>query len=348
MTPLSPPPSAQGRAVPALSVIVPTYQRRESVLRLCSALDRQTVPAESFEVVVSIDGSDDGTREALNALTTSYPLRTLWRRNGGRAAALNAGIDAAAGDLIVFLDDDMEPAPGLLHAHRVAHADGGRRGVMGAVPVRIEPAAPPATRYVGMKFNAHLENLARAGYSWRLTDFYSGNFSVRREVLLEVGGFDEEFRVYGNEDLELSLRLSNAGVALAYEPAALAVQHNDKDFAALARDSTAEGRTAVLLARKHPAAFAELKLGSFRSGPRALLLLRNVLLALTRLWQGVPDTVVGVERVLARSRLPPGPSFYRLALGYFFWLGAAAALHEVRVSPGEDGRLVGLAGDLGA
>jgi GT2 family glycosyltransferase len=320
-------PQLSAAAAPAVSVVVPTWQRRASVLRLCAALAHQTLPPERYEVIVSVDGSEDGTREALSATMPPYALASLWQPNRGRAAALNAGIRVARGDLLVFLDDDMEPSPALLQAHLRAHEGGSLRGVMGAVPVRLDDAAPPASRYIGGKFNGHLENLRRPGYTLRLTDFYSGNFSIRREVLQQAGGFDEDFRAYGNEDLELSLRLRAAGVTLVYEPAALAVQHNDKDFRALARDSLAEGRTAVQLARKHPEAFAQLKLGTFGEGPRSLRLLRAALLAGSRRWPTLPDALVRLERTLARAGLE-GEPFYRLALGYFYWLGARAELAE--------------------
>lgn len=320
---------------PAASVIVPTYRRRASVLRLCEALAKQTLPPERYELIVSIDGSEDGTREALEALHPPYALSVLWQPNRGRAAALNAGIRCARGMLVVLLDDDMEPAPELLEAHIRAHADGTPRGVMGAVPVHIDAGAPPAKRYIGEKFNRHLENLRRPDYTLRFTDFYSGNFSLRRDTFLDVGGFDESFREYGNEDLELSLRLRRAGIALVYEPAALAVQHNSKDFATLARDSMAEGRTAVQLARMHPEIFGELKLGTFHDGPRTLLALRNTLFGLSRRWTSVPQAIVALERWLARTGLA-GEPFYRLALGFFHWLGARSALAQDRTSMSDE------------
>lgn len=328
-------PDARPRPVPArsaspvlVSVLVPTHQRRASILRLCDALSRQTVAPATFELVVSIDGSTDGTREALARSTPPYRLLTLWQVNSGRAAALNAAIAASSGSLLVFLDDDMEPAPSFIEAHQRAHSDGARRGVIGAAPVQIDPTADPATRYVAAKFNGHLANLRRPGRSLLLTDFYSGNFSISRALLLEVGGFDESFRAYGNEDLELSHRLRNAGVRLEFDDRAMARQHNDKSFAALAGDSFAEGRTAVLFAQKHPEVFDSLKLGTYHEGPRASCLIRDLLLSLSRRWTRLPAAVGRLERALARVDPPGMPTFYRLALGYYYWLGVEAELRS--------------------
>ena len=330
----------------SISVVVPTHQRRERVLAMLKAFSRQTFPATRFEVVVSIDGSTDGTREALEAVTTVHALRVLWHTRRGRAAALNAGVDASSGELTVLLDDDMEPAPEFLDAHWRAHSDRTRRGVMGAVPIHVDPGAPPAVRYIAAKFNGHLARLARPEHTLQLTDFYSGNFSIRREVLRDVGGFDEDFRLYGHEDLEWSFRLSGAGVVLAYDGGALARQHTDKGFLALAEDSVAEGRTAVLFALKHPDAFPQLKLGTFSRGPRVLRFVRNQLLRLGRHGPAIPDWVIRLEAGLARVDPPGMTSFYRLALGYLYWIGARQAIDEARRAARPIGPLAGLAKDL--
>src|SRR5512147_2927642 len=97
-------------ATPYVSVIIPTYNRRDSVERTLRALTHQTLAADAYEVIVSIDGSQDGTREMVDAFATPYRLTCVWQSNQGRAAACNAGIRMAQGDVLVILDDDMEPA----------------------------------------------------------------------------------------------------------------------------------------------------------------------------------------------------------------------------------------------
>ncbi|MEK7784092.1 MAG: glycosyltransferase family 2 protein [Chloroflexota bacterium] len=313
-----------------ISVVIPTYQRRDSVQRALSALARQTLPPGEYEVIVSIDGSEDGTREMVAGFQAPYALRGLWQPNRGRAAACNTGICQARGEVLVLLDDDMEPAPECLIQHLRAHPDGSRRGVMGAAPIYFDETVPPIVAYIGTKFNQHLEKLSRPGYRLTLRDFYSGNFSIRREVLLAMGGFDEAFRVYGNEDLELSLRLTRAGVILVYNTEALASQHYTKDFSTLARDTIAKGRTAVLLASKYPETFPDLQLALYAQGSHRWRWLRAGLVALSRIWAGTPNAVIAFISWLEGRRPKQLPLFYRLALDYCYWLGAQAALRENR------------------
>jgi len=317
-------------ALPYVSVIIPTYSRRDSVERALRALAYQTLAPETYEVIVSIDGSQDGTREMVAAFSAPYRLCGVWQSNQGRAAACNVGIRIAQGEVLVILDDDMELAPDCLERHWHAHPIGSRFGIMGAVPMYCEKTDPPVAAYVAAKFNRHLDNLARADHQLTLRDFYSGHFSIRRKVLLEVGFFDESFRIYGNEDLELSLRLMKAGVTLKYSAEALARQHYSKDFAGLARDTIAKGRTAVLLASKHPEALPDLQLSAYEQGSWRWRLARAGLLTLSRWWPSTPHTVIALIQRLEQRQVKHLHLYYRFVLDYLYWLGAQTALRENR------------------
>jgi GT2 family glycosyltransferase len=315
-------------APPRVSVVMPTYGRRASVERALRALSRQTLHPDQYEVIVSVDGSDDGTREMLAQFRAPYRLRFLWQPNRGRAAACNAGIRLADADLIVLLDDDMEPTAQFLAAHLRIHMTDSSLGVMGAAPIAVDSASPPITQYVAAHFNHHLERLACSDHQFVLRDFYSGNFSIARDMLLAVGAFDEEFTVYGNEDLELSIRLARAGVRLTYNPDAVARQHHTKSFAQLAHDSICRGHTAVLLASKHPTALPDLQLGAYHQASLKWRLLRSGMLRLHALWRGAPGALIGLVEQVERSHPPFLNTLYRLALDYFYWVGVGAALRE--------------------
>jgi GT2 family glycosyltransferase len=320
---------------PRVSVVVPTFQRRESARRLLHALCRQTLPPSDFEVLVAVDGSTDGTFDMLLAFAAPFRLRSLPAPNAGRAAACNRGIRVARGELLVILDDDMEPGPGFLEAHLSAHGDtGSRLGVLGAVPIEAGPGTAPVTRFVAQKFARHLERLA-AGGEVRYRSFYSGNFSISRALLLELGLFDEGYTEYGNEDTELALRLLAAGVSLQYRPDALAHQHYEKDFRALARDSRAKGRTAVLTTRKHPEKLGPFDLQSFRASsdrwsgrsPKWRLL-RGAVLATAPYSALAERALIALVRAVERFEPARLPVLYLFAIDVFYWLGVESAARE--------------------
>jgi GT2 family glycosyltransferase len=325
-----------------VTVVIPTHQRRELLRRALRALTSQELPADSFEVVVSIDRSIDGTREMAELFDAPYALRTMEAPRRGRAAACNAAIDAARGEVLVILDDDMEPRPALLSSHYRSHPPGSRLCVMGAAPISTDGSSASVTRYAAAKFNAHLARLARSDHVLGIRDFYSGNASIRREVLLETGMYDESFRLYGNEDLELCLRLRKAGVEIRFDSSAVAEQQYTKSLAELAQDTFEKGRTAVSFVSAHPEVFDGLQLATYGAASLRWSGVRSALLAATRKRPGARAQLVRLAQGMERMRAMQRPLFYRFVLDYCYWAGVDEALSE---SPA-NGRLTLLAAEL--
>jgi glycosyltransferase involved in cell wall biosynthesis len=310
------------------SVIIPTFERRAALERALRGFAVQTAPADSFELIVALDGGRDDSGEMLARAETPFPLRVARPERKGRAAARNAALALAAGTTTILLDDDMEPSRELVAKHLSHHEDGTALCVLGAVPVRLEHSSPLAARHVRDRFADHMAALAKPGHRFVPRDFYSGNVSIPTALLREVGGFDDGFAPYGNEDVELAVRLGKAGTEMRFDQGALAWQEYDKSLRGFAADTVDKGRTSVLLARRHPDAFAALRLARPDDGSRPWLAARSLLLALARLAPAsVPlaaTLAVGLERLgLWRSRL-----FYRTLLDYCFWAGADGALRE--------------------
>lgn len=311
-----------------ISVIIPTHQRRDAVQSALVSLARQTAKPDSYEVVVSVDGSTDGTREMLAAFRAPYALRVATGPQRGRASARNVAIELARGEVIVIIDDDMQVVPEFVERHGRHHTAGSRLCVLGAVPVEVSAGSPPAAHYVQSKFAAHLEKLADPNHVYTPRDFYSGNVSMRTDVLRAVGCFDESFRAYGNEDVELWVRLQAAGVRITYDPGALARQEYGKDLRGLVRDTIAKGSTTVLLARTHPQVFSALRLAAPADSSRPWLAARAMLLRVTR---RLPTTAVAVFTLAAgleRLGLWRQPLFYRALLDYAFWAGVVSELND--------------------
>jgi len=307
------------------SVVIPTYRRRDAAVRIVQSLASQSIAPSDFEVVVVVNGPDDGTGDALAAVNVPYALRVLYRETPGLAAARNAGVTEARGDVVIILDDDMEPAADFVAAHLAAHGKSEPRAVMGPVPIVMSDDMPAPSAYVGAKFNRHLEWLARNGGPTTARDFYGGNLSLPRDVFLRIAGFDERFTQYGNEDVELSLRLGAAGVPIVYEPSAVATQRYDKDFAALAADTVAKGRTAVQLERLHPAVRSQLKLGTWREQPLVRRPVVGALLAATRVAPMTRGAVVRGMSTLGDHSRSLALRLYSPVLDYLYWCGVRDA-----------------------
>lgn len=326
---------------PLISVIIPTRHGLEELRGALRALGEQSLPGDAYEVVVAVDGASGGNAEMLAQLSTPYSLRGIDAPGRGRAAACNAAVAEARGEVLLVLDDDMEAAPELVQRHHRHHARDTRLCVLGAVPVVPDSASRGAARYVKEKFDLHLARLPDPEYLNLPRSFYTGNASLRAELVREVGGFDERFTVYGNEDVELALRLRAAGATLRYDPEAVARHRYRKDLRDLAADTLAKGRTTVLLARMHPEVFGALRLAAPGEGSRPWLAARAVLLRLTRRRAGFSRAVFAVASMLERLGSWRVPLFYRALLEYAFWAGVDA---ELGASDG--GELAGLATEL--
>jgi GT2 family glycosyltransferase len=261
----------------------------------------------------------------------AFRLTHLWRDGRGRAAACNAGLAAATGAVVVFLDDDMEPAPTWLAAHLVAHAGPAPVAVVGSAPSAVPPPSSPAGRYFARRFDRHLAKLATAA-DLTFRDVYTGNASIPRAALIGVGGYDESFAAYGNEDGDLAIRLDEAGVPWRFDADALAWQHQDKDLAAAFSDARAKGRTAVLLASRHPAQASLLRLGRPGSLPRRTI--RNLLLGMTRLAPVTQTAILRAVGLLERVGPPGLDRLYDVVFDYGYWLGVRSARSSDSPVPG--------------
>lgn len=234
-----------------ISVVVPTFNRREMVKRTVESLFAQKFPPSQYEIVVVVDGSEDGTADALRGMKAPCRFSIVEQENGGLAAARNSGARAAVGDLVLFLDDDMLCVPELVGAHVEAHR--GALRTVGFGSIFLSPESPPSlaaecfNRELG---GFYLRQKADEADAVEDLEHVFGNSSLSRELLMEAGGFDESFRM--REDLELWVRLAGTGVRSSYVERAVAYQYYAKTGADLIRDAEAFAVADVMFARKHP------------------------------------------------------------------------------------------------
>jgi GT2 family glycosyltransferase/peptidoglycan/xylan/chitin deacetylase (PgdA/CDA1 family) len=232
--------------------VIPTYQRRDTVVRTVTAFDGQS--SRDFEVIVVDDGSTDDTAAALRELQVGFPLMVIEQENQGGAAARNTGAAAATGEMLLFLDDDMEALPSLLAEHDRSR-DEGAELVLGDIPLHHDSPRNVLSRGVGDWAASRRQRLTAPGAVPRIDDLITGQMSISRDAFQRVGGFDTQFTrdgLYGGEDLDFGYRVTKAGYRIAFNPYAISYQYYDVDPADFLRRAYETGRSEAELSIKHP------------------------------------------------------------------------------------------------
>lgn len=185
-------------SVPLFSVIIPTYNRLETLRKCLTALSLQTLPPDEFETIVVDDGSSDGTREAVEGLTFPFRIQVVSQKNAGPGQARNNGVRHASGEFLAFTEDDVIPSPEWLSRAK-AHFVGGGIDVL-----------------EGRTTDAGTGGDIRRYEPEQRAAFIPCNLFMRRSVFDAVGGYDPEFfdqktGMYFREDTELGFRILEAG-----------------------------------------------------------------------------------------------------------------------------------------
>lgn len=225
-----------------LCVVIPTVRRWPTLRRTLDALVPQL--QGDGEVLVVVDGAGEEPPAFAG-------VRVLQQDHAGPGAARNRGVAATQRPLVLLLGDDMVPAPGLVDAHIAGHDRRPARedAFLGHVDWHPEVADNAILRWMersGTQFDFATIDGEDAGWP----RFYSCNVSLKRELLLAAGGFDESFR-FDYEDLDLAWRLHNQGLRLWYVPDALVHHHHSYDWAGLTGRFRTKGEGERQMAAKH-------------------------------------------------------------------------------------------------
>lgn len=210
---------------PRLSIILPTFNRVDSVRHAVAALLLQTAPANFYEVIVVDNNCSDGTAEYLASLDDPR-LRTVREPRQGLSYARNTGVDTARGDILAFTDDDVEAAPDWASA--IVDALDSRTDVDG-VGGRVLPTWP--SRRPSWLTRAHWGPLALQDHGDQAHVFdraapiglVGANLAVRRSVFERVGPFSPNVQrvadgIGSTEDHDFLHRVYAAGGRMLYLP----------------------------------------------------------------------------------------------------------------------------------
>lgn len=280
---------------PCVSVVVPTYRRPDLLERCLAALQKQTLAAGRFEIIVCDDGPSSQARAVVREAVAAQPdgpsIHYLpITGTQGPAGARNQGWRHARAPLIAFTDDDTLPDPGWLVAGLEAMA----------------PGVDAATGRITMPLPQRPSDIELDAAGLTRAEFVTANCFIRREVLDAVGGFDERFSMAWREDSDLHFSLLEGGYTLVHAPDALVVHPlRDMRFAA-GIGMQKKVMFDVLLYRKHPRLYRE----RIRPSPPWLYLFISGLLALALAFALAGSTALAVA-VLGGWALT--------TLGFFLW-----------------------------
>lgn len=241
-----------------VSIIIPTLNRREILKKCLGYLFTQTYPKDKYEIIIVDDGSTDGTNEMIKELSPPHPLKYLKQEAGknGPACANNLGIKNAQGEVVLFMNSDIFVLPDFIEEHMKFHR---------LYPNHIVQGPSYNTTNFENPFKATSDY---SGYSnIQMGYFVTWNVSIPKEFIEKAGYFDEDFRPYSWEDIELGYRLRRLGIKQKFNRKATGFHYRKKftldDLPGIKEKSMIMGRNGVLYYRKHPSLETKIASGAW-------------------------------------------------------------------------------------
>ncbi|MEG4516969.1 MULTISPECIES: glycosyltransferase family 2 protein [unclassified Microcoleus] len=281
-----------------VSVIIPSHNRSSSLRRALDALHAQTYPLELIEVIVVADSCIDDTLAMLREYKAPFKLHAIEVNCRSASMARNTGAASATGQLLLFLDDDIEALPPLVESHARAHRERPGCAVMGPYPPKLQGA----TRLFDVQARSWWEDkfyqMSQPDRRFTYKDLLSGNLSLDAELFARLDGFDSAFGNCGGEDYEFGVRLLKADVpfAVARDAVGYHYEHETNNLDRYFCRSRQEGRSDVLIGQRHPELRPTLQLAGYET---AYSVVDKILVAVTFFWPAAVDCLaVGLRKSL--------------------------------------------------
>lgn len=201
-----------------ISVVVPVYNGEKTIKKTIEALLSQKTE-KSYEVIVVDDGSTDDTPNIIK----HYPIKIITQENAGPAAARNTGWKAASSEIVAFTDSDCVPVPDWAEAIIKHFEDPSVGGVGGTY--ETENTGSILATYIGEDIRFRHDRL---GMEIEATGTFSAAF--RKDLLEQVGGFDETYKKATAEDFDLCFAIRKTWHKIVYEPEAIVGHYHKESF----------------------------------------------------------------------------------------------------------------------
>ncbi len=230
--------------LPKASVIVCSYNGASTVEACLKSLDRLNYP--DYEVVFVDDGSKDNTQEIVRRFKR---VRNIRQANHGLSFARNVGLHAARGDIVVYTDSDCEADEDWLYHLVLAMKRSGHAGMGG--PNLIPDEGDSETGVVAEAVGMSPGGPTHVMLDDRTAEHVPGcNMAFRRDVALEVGGFDATYRKAG-DDVDFIWRLQDKGYTIGFSPAAQVWHYRRNSIEAYLKQQRGYGEAEAMLQFKH-------------------------------------------------------------------------------------------------
>jgi glycosyltransferase involved in cell wall biosynthesis len=228
------------RAWPKISVVVCSYNGSSTIDETLTSLANLNYP--NYEIIVVDDGSTDN----VSLIAQTHRAHLIRQENLGLSAARNAGLTAATGEIVAYIDDDAYADPDWLRYLAIAFEASSHAAIGGP------NLSPPGDGNIA----DCVANAPGGPVHILLTDTIAEhlpgcNMAFRRKCLAEIGGFDPRFRVAG-DDVDACWRLQERGWTLGFSPAALVWHHRRDSIARYLKQQRGYAKAEALLADKWP------------------------------------------------------------------------------------------------
>jgi glycosyltransferase involved in cell wall biosynthesis len=245
---------AAGASPVSVSIIIPTYNRGALLPTTIISLQKQSYPANQLEIWMVDDGSTDDTAQAVDKLKALLPLAYIQQSNTGATAARNYGASYAKGDVLVFIDDDIELLPDALSnlVERVNRLD--RAVVVGTLLASDQLESTGGADLAADKVEGDLVPIP-------IGKCFTGLLAVKRTHFLALGMFQDPTGGWPNwDDVDFGYRAHLAGYELWRSQTAVAIHHDSAaaNLAAAAKRWYKAGYSAVRLFQRHPGIYRQL------------------------------------------------------------------------------------------
>lgn len=234
-----------------VSVVMPTFNRRDSLEQVVQPL---LGDPSTGEVVLVVDGCDDGTFEFLRDWAVTEPrIRPIYQENSGEAAARQRGAEEARFEVLVVLDDDVTAGAGLVTGHAHHHIDRAKRMVVGYMPTKV--SSPRSLNQVSTvlyarDYEATCEDYERNPESI-LTHLWAGNLSMRRAEALKIG-FVRTPALRYHADMDFGIRCQIAGWEAVFDRSLRATHSHSRSLDQFAAECRRSGQARASLVHEFP------------------------------------------------------------------------------------------------